>query len=313
MLASEQVPSGIKKDSAIDLRTTTTLDEPTLTGTSAPCVALSRSSSSDSLCSSSSSSFDNTTTPQKTPSIAPKKKKKVSSWSPRKIFQSDNHEKKLSKKASMSSLQGDKKFSISSIFSRKSSSNKNKPYSDKQQAQESSSSSETLPIAPSPPFFNYTRLPIHTERAIYRISHIKLANTKRPLRDQVVISNLMFWYLSIVNQPYEENFAKTCRKQMKQKRNQQAKSRYQSPYSQTSSSSDDEDSDDNDDEELLTSSDEEPKEKKKKRKYYSLFYTNKKKENTSWLPSFATPKQHDVTIRDNEDDIPLAMYQRSRN
>jgi hypothetical protein len=47
----------------------------------------------------------------------------------------------------------------------------------------------------------YARYPIHVERAIYRLSHIKLANPRRPLYEQVLISNLMFWYLGIVNKP----------------------------------------------------------------------------------------------------------------
>ncbi|KAG5647436.1 hypothetical protein DXG03_009366 [Asterophora parasitica] len=46
---------------------------------------------------------------------------------------------------------------------------------------------------------NYSRYPIHVERAIYRLSHIKLANPRRPLYEQVLISNLMFWYLSVIN------------------------------------------------------------------------------------------------------------------
>ncbi|KAI7867899.1 uncharacterized protein EV154DRAFT_474672 [Mucor mucedo] len=45
--------------------------------------------------------------------------------------------------------------------------------------------------------FNANRLPLHVERAIYRLSHMKLADPRRPLRQQVLISNLMFWYLSI--------------------------------------------------------------------------------------------------------------------
>ncbi|KAI8329853.1 activator of mitotic machinery Cdc14 phosphatase activation C-term-domain-containing protein [Chlamydoabsidia padenii] len=45
------------------------------------------------------------------------------------------------------------------------------------------------------------RLPIHVERAIYRLSHHKLANPRRPLHHQVAISNLMFWYLSVINTP----------------------------------------------------------------------------------------------------------------
>lgn len=47
----------------------------------------------------------------------------------------------------------------------------------------------------------YARYPLHVERAIYRLSHIKLANPRRPLYEQVLISNLMFWYLGIINKP----------------------------------------------------------------------------------------------------------------
>lgn len=53
---------------------------------------------------------------------------------------------------------------------------------------------------PSPqPLQGYARYPIHVERAIYRLSHIKLANPRRPLYEQVLISNLMFWYLGVIN------------------------------------------------------------------------------------------------------------------
>ncbi|KAF9052305.1 hypothetical protein BDZ89DRAFT_1056663 [Hymenopellis radicata] len=51
----------------------------------------------------------------------------------------------------------------------------------------------------SPGVNNWSRYPIHVERAIYRLSHIKLANPRRPLYEQVLISNLMFWYLGVIN------------------------------------------------------------------------------------------------------------------
>ncbi|KAJ1652338.1 hypothetical protein IWQ61_007306 [Dispira simplex] len=56
-------------------------------------------------------------------------------------------------------------------------------------------------VSARPPirYTNYNRYPIHIERAIYRLSHIKLANPRRPLLHQVLISNMMFWYLSIIN------------------------------------------------------------------------------------------------------------------
>ncbi|KAJ1954084.1 hypothetical protein EC988_002622, partial [Linderina pennispora] len=43
------------------------------------------------------------------------------------------------------------------------------------------------------------RLPIHIERAIYRLASIKLANPRRPLQQQVLLSNMMFWYLELIN------------------------------------------------------------------------------------------------------------------
>lgn len=72
--------------------------------------------------------------------------------------------------------------------------------------QSKSSKSYVPPPSPnsamgSPGVNNYSRYPIHVERAIYRLSHIKLANPRRPLYEQVLISNLMFWYLGVINKP----------------------------------------------------------------------------------------------------------------
>jgi len=67
---------------------------------------------------------------------------------------------------------------------------------------QSKSSKQYVP-SPSPQLPSvqgaYARYPIHVERAIYRLSHIKLANPRRPLYEQVLISNLMFWYLGVIN------------------------------------------------------------------------------------------------------------------
>ena len=63
-----------------------------------------------------------------------------------------------------------------------------------------SKSSKNYVSSPSPQLAGmYARYPIHVERAIYRLSHIKLANPRRPLYEQVLISNLMFWYLGVIN------------------------------------------------------------------------------------------------------------------
>src|SRR6266850_2373103 len=64
----------------------------------------------------------------------------------------------------------------------------------------SKSSRSNVPSpSPQPQVNNYSRYPIHVERAIYRLSHIKLANPRRALYEQVLISNLMFWYLGVIN------------------------------------------------------------------------------------------------------------------
>ncbi|WWC63989.1 uncharacterized protein I303_106595 [Kwoniella dejecticola CBS 10117] len=73
----------------------------------------------------------------------------------------------------------------------------------------SSKSAKSLGVPPSPSptspgFSSYARYPIHVERAVYRLSHIKLANARRPLYEQVLISNLMFWYLGVIGRNVTE-------------------------------------------------------------------------------------------------------------
>ncbi|KAL8959568.1 MAG: hypothetical protein Q9193_003598, partial [Seirophora villosa] len=46
--------------------------------------------------------------------------------------------------------------------------------------------------------YNWTRFSILEERAIYRMAHIKLANPRRPLHSQVLLSNFMYSYLAKV-------------------------------------------------------------------------------------------------------------------
>ncbi|KAJ7876820.1 hypothetical protein B0H13DRAFT_2347495 [Mycena leptocephala] len=62
---------------------------------------------------------------------------------------------------------------------------------------------------------NYSRYPIHVERAIYRLSHIKLANPRRPLYEQVLISNLMFWYLGVINKAQAATQAEQARRRQR--------------------------------------------------------------------------------------------------
>jgi len=65
---------------------------------------------------------------------------------------------------------------------------------------------DNRPLTPEPPprflrpdvDYPWTRFPIIEERAIYRMAHIKLANPRRPLQSQVLLSNFMYSYLAKV-------------------------------------------------------------------------------------------------------------------
>ena len=75
----------------------------------------------------------------------------------------------------------------------------------------------------------YARYPIHVERAIYRLSHIKLANPRRPLYEQVLISNLMFWYLGVINNKGQTNGTGQNQNQAKESPQQQHQGAVQHP------------------------------------------------------------------------------------
>ncbi|KAI8375232.1 hypothetical protein BD560DRAFT_393122 [Blakeslea trispora] len=268
---------------------------------------------------------------------AKKTKKKVSSWSPRRIFSSSNTSsaKKLNKKSSSSSLnsldsvestESRERFHFSSLFSRKPGTKKSKQPStnEKQQQLESKQLSSKVSL------FNYTRLPINTERAIYRLSHIKLTNLRLPLRDQVVISNHMYWYLSVISANNESStnvhqmIAMTKRHhrmQYQQKRSNKQNARHPSnkhkipqskqmlttkryPNTHLNSSSDDDDSEDD----LIGSNSDDDDD--------DVFISRKPQlKPTIHLNSRNTkPKQtvnsHYNNDDEEEDDMPLAMYQK---
>ncbi|KAG9122622.1 hypothetical protein FRC07_000933 [Ceratobasidium sp. 392] len=70
----------------------------------------------------------------------------------------------------------------------------------------------------------YARYPIHVERAVYRLSHIKLANPRRPLYEQVLISNLMFWYLGVINRAQQEEKERQAEKEAAEREKKEKRS-----------------------------------------------------------------------------------------
>ncbi|KAF1805067.1 hypothetical protein FB192DRAFT_1320256 [Mucor lusitanicus] len=104
--------------------------------------------------------------------------------------------------AATSTGNSNKRFTFSSLFSRKSKSNSNNNGQNSATytttfdlfLEERKKAAKDFQLKP----MNMTRLPLHVERAIYKLSHVKLANPRRPLHEQVLISNQMFWYLSVI-------------------------------------------------------------------------------------------------------------------
>lgn len=79
--------------------------------------------------------------------------------------------------------------------------------------------------------YNWTRFSILEERAIYRMAHIKLANPRRPLHSQVLLSNFMYSYLAKVQQMHPQMTLPTT-SQAKQQPQQQDSNDQPDEYTQ---------------------------------------------------------------------------------
>lgn len=75
--------------------------------------------------------------------------------------------------------------------------------------------------------YNWTRFSILEERAIYRMAHIKLANPRRELYSQVLLSNFMYSYLAKVQQMHPQIQIGTSKQAQVQQRQQAAQQQQQ--------------------------------------------------------------------------------------
>ncbi|KAK0914464.1 hypothetical protein LTR57_013907, partial [Friedmanniomyces endolithicus] len=83
--------------------------------------------------------------------------------------------------------------------------------------------------------YNWTRFSILEERAIYRMAHIKLANPRRALYSQVLLSNFMYSYLAKVQALHPQMQIPASQQQkaaQQQQQQQQSKSDQPAEYSQ---------------------------------------------------------------------------------
>lgn len=84
--------------------------------------------------------------------------------------------------------------------------------------------------------YNWTRFSILEERAIYRMAHIKLANPRRALYSQVLLSNFMYSYLAKVQMmhPQMQIPASPQQKAAQQRKKEQEEARAREKASQAS-------------------------------------------------------------------------------
>jgi hypothetical protein len=75
--------------------------------------------------------------------------------------------------------------------------------------------------------YNWTRFSILEERAIYRMAHIKLANPRRALYSQVLLTNFMYSYLAKVQQMHPQTPAAASPAQDRQQKQQQQQQQQQ--------------------------------------------------------------------------------------
>lgn len=76
--------------------------------------------------------------------------------------------------------------------------------------------------------YNWTRFSILEERAIYRMAHIKLANPRRALHSQVLLSNFMYSYLAKVQQMHPQiQIPQSAAQKQQQKKGDQPEEFYQ--------------------------------------------------------------------------------------
>lgn len=137
----------------------------------------------------------------------------------------EEERKKDSQRKSSGSEKKEKEGLFSSIFGGKKA---------KGEKEHSSKKQRDRGLSPEPPYrelkadidYNWTRFSILEERAIYRMAHIKLANPRRALYSQVLLSNFMYSYLAKVQQMHPQMNLPTS---AKQQRKQQQKDPQQQP------------------------------------------------------------------------------------
>ncbi|CAD0115232.1 unnamed protein product [Aureobasidium uvarum] len=91
--------------------------------------------------------------------------------------------------------------------------------------------------------YNWTRFSILEERAIYRMAHMKLANPRRPLHSQVLLSNFMYSYLAKVQMYHPQSSVPVAQKTAQAKQQQQMQQQQRQQQHQDDAEADDQQQD----------------------------------------------------------------------
>ena len=111
----------------------------------------------------------------------------------------EEERKKESKKSADGKKEADKDSGLLSAIFRGKKKTSDGDLKDKKRKSDRNSSPDPAPRILKPDIdYNWTRFSILEERAIYRMAHIKLANPRRALYSQVLLSNFMYSYLAKV-------------------------------------------------------------------------------------------------------------------
>ena len=146
----------------------------------------------------------------------------------------EEERRKESKKSSEGKKDKDKDSGLlSALFSRKKASDGD--LKEKRRKSDRNISPDPTPRILKPDIdYNWTRFSILEERAIYRMAHIKLANPRRALYSQVLLSNFMYSYLAKVQMMHPQVQIPPAHQKAQQKGNKQEEQQQQQPaeYSQ---------------------------------------------------------------------------------
>ncbi|KAK5123632.1 hypothetical protein LTR85_002670 [Meristemomyces frigidus] len=149
-------------------------------------------------------------------------------------LQLDDERKKETKKSSETKRDKEKEPSLlSTIFGGKKKTSEGDLKDKKRKSDNRGLSPEPPPRILKPDIdYNWTRFSILEERAIYRMAHIKLANPRRALYSQVLLSNFMYSYLAKVQMMHPQMQIPAQQQKSAQQRGGQGQEQQPAEYSQ---------------------------------------------------------------------------------